>query len=73
MKSKENLTYRLLKQKFNDYPRNRKKLDFLCWTHPDNDHTLGLDDIITKKAVITVQGIGQVGLRRILKYLENKS
>jgi len=32
-----------------------------------------LDDIITKKSVITVQGIGQVGLRRILKFLEKKS
>jgi len=32
-----------------------------------------LDNLITKKSVITVQGIGQVGLRRILKYLEKKS
>ena len=31
-----------------------------------------LDSVITAKAVITVQGIGQVALRRILKYLENK-
>ena len=31
-----------------------------------------LDSVITAKAVITVQGIGQVALRRTLKYLENK-
>lgn len=32
-----------------------------------------LDEIITKKAVITVQGIGQVGLRRLVSYLEQKN
>ncbi len=32
-----------------------------------------LDKVITKKAVITVQGIGQVALRRLIKYLEQKS
>jgi len=31
-----------------------------------------LDNVITDKAAITVQGIGQVALRRILKYLEKK-
>jgi UDP-N-acetylmuramoyl-tripeptide--D-alanyl-D-alanine ligase len=31
-----------------------------------------LERILTKKAVITVQGIGQVGLRRLLTYLGNK-
>lgn len=43
----ENLTYRLIGEKFRNYPRNRKKLDFVCWTHPDNDHTLGLDEILS--------------------------
>jgi UDP-N-acetylmuramoyl-tripeptide--D-alanyl-D-alanine ligase len=32
-----------------------------------------LDTMITKKAVITVQGIGQVALRRLIRYLEQKS
>jgi len=32
-----------------------------------------LDKVITKKAVITVQGIGQVALHRLVKYLEQKS
>ena len=31
-----------------------------------------LDTVITKKAVITVQGIGQVALRRLIRYLEQK-
>jgi len=32
-----------------------------------------LDEVITKKAVITVQGIGQVALRRLIKFLESRS
>lgn len=31
-----------------------------------------LDSVLTDKAAITVQGVGQVALRRILKYLEKK-
>jgi len=31
-----------------------------------------LDEILTKKSVITIQGIGQVALRRVLNYLEQR-
>jgi UDP-N-acetylmuramoyl-tripeptide--D-alanyl-D-alanine ligase len=31
-----------------------------------------LDQVLTKKAVITVQGVGQVAVRRLITYLENK-
>ena len=27
---------------------NISKLDLLCWTHPDEDHTLGIDELIQK-------------------------
>ncbi|MBI9013193.1 MAG: hypothetical protein JEZ08_13250 [Clostridiales bacterium] len=42
----ENITDKVLKDIFKDYPRNRKKIDLLCWTHPDEDHTVGLDQLI---------------------------
>lgn len=29
---------------------NIKKLDFLCWTHPDIDHSLGIDSILQRYA-----------------------
>ncbi len=50
--------------------RNKEKTVITCKSV--NDILKTLDTIITKKAVITVQGIGQVGLRRLIKFLENK-
>lgn len=51
--------------------QNKEKLVVTCNTIDEILQTL--DQIITPKSVITVQGIGQVGLRRLLKYLEEKS
>jgi len=36
----QNYTKQILKD------NNIKKIDFLCWTHPHEDHTLGLDKIL---------------------------
>ena len=46
-----NKTYELIKEK------NIKHIDVLCWTHPDEDHSLGLEDYIEfldRKSIIIV-------------------
>jgi len=50
---------------------NKEKMVFTC--NSINDILKTLDTVLTDKAAITVQGIGQVALRRILKYLGKKS
>jgi UDP-N-acetylmuramoyl-tripeptide--D-alanyl-D-alanine ligase len=49
---------------------NKEKMVFTC--NSINDILKTLDTVLTDKATITIQGIGQVALRRILKYLEKK-
>jgi len=49
---------------------NKEKMVFTC--NSINEILKTLDTVLTDKAAITVQGIGQVALRRILKYLGNK-
>lgn len=39
---KKNKTIELLKQK------GVKRIDFLCWTHTDKDHSIGIDKIVKK-------------------------
>ncbi len=51
--------------------QHKEKLVVTC--NNIDDILNSLDKVITKRAVITVQGIGQVALRRLIKYLEQKS
>jgi UDP-N-acetylmuramoyl-tripeptide--D-alanyl-D-alanine ligase len=51
--------------------QSKEKMVISCTSVDDILNTL--EQIITKKSVITVQGIGQVGLRRLLNYLEKKN
>lgn len=47
-KGGHNLTLDMLKVIFNKYPEKNGILDLICWTHPDEDHSLGLDEVIKK-------------------------
>lgn len=49
---------------------HKEKMVFPC--NSINDILKTLDNVLTDKATITVQGIGQVALHRILKYLGKK-
>jgi UDP-N-acetylmuramoyl-tripeptide--D-alanyl-D-alanine ligase len=51
--------------------QHKEKLVVTC--NNIDDILNSLDKVITRKTVITVQGIGQVALRRLIKYLEQKS
>jgi UDP-N-acetylmuramoyl-tripeptide--D-alanyl-D-alanine ligase len=51
--------------------QNTDKMVVTCSTVDDILNTL--EKVITRKSVITVQGIGQVGLRRLLNYLNDKN
>ena len=50
--------------------KSKEKMVFTC--NSINDILKTLDTVLTDKAAITVQGIGQVALRRILTYLGKK-
>jgi UDP-N-acetylmuramoyl-tripeptide--D-alanyl-D-alanine ligase len=50
--------------------KSKEKMVYTC--NSINQILRTLDTVLTDKAAITVQGIGQVALRRILKYLEKK-
>jgi UDP-N-acetylmuramoyl-tripeptide--D-alanyl-D-alanine ligase len=50
--------------------KSKEKMVYTC--NSINQILQTLDKVLTAKAAITVQGIGQVALRRILKYLEKK-
>ncbi|MEE9118315.1 MAG: Mur ligase family protein [Calditrichia bacterium] len=50
--------------------KSKEKMVFTC--NSINEILKTLDTVLTDKAAITVQGIGQVALRRILKYLGKK-
>ncbi|WP_326514388.1 hypothetical protein [Clostridium intestinale] len=41
-----NITTEILKSILAEKNEKNKKLDLLCWTHPHDDHTKGMDDII---------------------------
>ena len=43
-----NLTKEVLEHIFERYElkKEKRKINFLCWTHPHDDHTKGMDDII---------------------------
>ncbi|WP_142237902.1 hypothetical protein [Bacillus toyonensis] len=43
-----NVTAELLEKITNEYDLPGRKLDFLCWTHPHDDHTKGMVNIIQK-------------------------
>jgi ribonuclease BN (tRNA processing enzyme) len=43
-----NITIDLLKKLLDKYNLKNKKLDFLCWTHPHDDHTKGMVGILKK-------------------------
>ncbi len=51
--------------------QSKEKTVITCTSVDDILKTI--DKMIRKKSVITVQGIGQVGLRRLVNYLEKKS
>lgn len=59
-KSDINYTVKLLKE------HNIQNVDLLCWTHPDSDHTLGLDDVINEFCKHTIF-VTPEGLRERLK------
>lgn len=47
-KNNINITIELLEKLANKYNTKNKKVDFLCWTHPHDDHTKGMAKIIKK-------------------------
>lgn len=48
VKNNINITIDIIRKILSDYDATNKKLDMLCWTHPHDDHTIGIVDIIKK-------------------------
>lgn len=44
----KNITIELIEQILAEYDSEKRKLDFLCWTHPHDDHTKGMVNILKK-------------------------
>lgn len=45
-KGKKNFTIEMMKEYEQEYDITNRKLDFLCWTHPDIDHSKDMDILI---------------------------
>ena len=45
-RGKNNFTIEIMKEYIEDYGLSNRKLDFLCWTHPDLDHSKDIDILI---------------------------
>ena len=50
--------------------RSKEKMVVTCNTIDEILKTL--DEVLTSRAVLTIQGVGQVALRRLLSYLSDK-